>query len=176
MIVEGAVDGVERGERVTAAGVDDGADAGEELDAPIGTEAVGDLAEDDAGAQVALGAVVGAGHLAVGDEGEQVVAQPAEALAEPDAVLVGRLARHDRVHAPVERLAILPQRGVGEPAAAAEPSEGALDVEIAKRARALGENFEARYIGAFDDFDLPVGDGGKRRGDPRSLIGGIGDV
>ena len=57
----------------------------------------------------------------------------------------------------------------GEPAAAPEPGEGALDDP------AFGKDREASGVGALDDLDLPVGDGAERRGDPRALIGGIGD-
>ena len=60
-------DGLEDGEAVWAAGVDDGMDGGEELAAPLGTEAVGHLAEDDTGTLRPFGGVVGVRDLAVGE-------------------------------------------------------------------------------------------------------------
>ena len=47
--VECVSDGLKDGKAVMAAGIDDGADRGEEVGSPSGAEAVGDLAEDDAG-------------------------------------------------------------------------------------------------------------------------------
>ena len=47
--VECGSDGLKDGEAVLAAGIDDGADSGEEVGSPFGAEAVGDLAEDDTG-------------------------------------------------------------------------------------------------------------------------------
>src|SRR3972149_9978534 len=58
---------------------------------------------------------------------------------------------------------------LGEPAAAPEPSEGALDHP------SLGQHLETCDVGTCDDLDLPVGDGGERRGDPRASIGGVAD-
>ena len=73
-----------------AAGVDDGTDGGEELAAPLGTEAVGHLAEDNTGTQRPFGGVVGVGDLAVGDEDEEVGADLGEALAQANAMTVER--------------------------------------------------------------------------------------
>ncbi len=61
--VERGADGLEDGEAVLAASIDDGPDGGEELAAPLGTEAVGHLAEDDTGTQRPFGGVVGVGTL-----------------------------------------------------------------------------------------------------------------
>ena len=47
--VECGSDGLEDGEAVLTAGIDDGTDSSEEVGPPLGTEAVGDLAEDDTG-------------------------------------------------------------------------------------------------------------------------------
>ena len=52
--VKSGADGLEDGEAAVAAGVDDGTDGGEELAVPLGTEAVGDLSEHDAGTQRAF--------------------------------------------------------------------------------------------------------------------------
>ncbi len=62
--IECGADGLEDGEAVLAAGVDDGTDGGEEPAAALGTEAVGHLAEVDTGTQRAFGGVVGVGDLA----------------------------------------------------------------------------------------------------------------
>ncbi len=59
--VECGADGLEDGEAAVAAGIDDGPDGGEELAAPLGTETVGHLAEDDTGTQRPFGSVVGIG-------------------------------------------------------------------------------------------------------------------
>src|SRR3712207_3081470 len=58
----------------SSGGFEDRSDIGVEVGAPSGSEAVGDLAEDDAGPQGLLGAVVGGRDVAVGDEDEQVLA------------------------------------------------------------------------------------------------------
>lgn len=113
--VQGVADGLKRDEVLVSSGVDDGADAGERIGAPDRAEAVGDLAEDDAGTQRALGGVVGVGHLALGDEDEQVVADLGEALAQTDAVSVSRARLHDRVPVPVEIGAVVLQGAVPEP-------------------------------------------------------------
>jgi hypothetical protein len=55
----------------SSGGLQDGPDIGVELGAPLRAEAVGDLAEDDAGAQRLFRAVVGRRHRPVGDEDKQ---------------------------------------------------------------------------------------------------------
>ena len=67
------------------------------------------------GRKRALGGVVGVGHLALGDEDEQVVADLGEALAQTDAVSVSRARLHDRVPVPVEIGAVGLQGAVPEP-------------------------------------------------------------
>ncbi len=47
--IKRGANGLEDGEVVLAAGIDDGPDSGKEVTAPLGTEAVGHLAEDDTG-------------------------------------------------------------------------------------------------------------------------------
>ena len=69
---------------------DDGADSGEQIGAPGGAEAAGDLAVGGGGAQFALAAVVVGGHFGMVEEGEQVVADPAVSPAQSLAVSVGR--------------------------------------------------------------------------------------
>ncbi len=69
---------MENGEAVLAAGVDDGTDGGEEPAAPLGTDAVGHLAEVDTGTQRAFGGVVDVGDLAksVGEADLSILAVP----------------------------------------------------------------------------------------------------
>ncbi len=57
---------------VASGGFDDGANVGVEVGGPFGSEAVGHLAEDDAGAQRPLGAVLGGRDGAVFEEDEQM--------------------------------------------------------------------------------------------------------
>ena len=128
MTAEDALDGLEGIEGVATAGVDDGAHAGEHIGAPRGAEAVGDLAMDDAGTQVPLGAVVGGGHGGIGEEGEEVVAELAVALAQADAVRVGRLPRHDAVHAAFDVGVIAAQSGVAQLSAAPVMADLGADV------------------------------------------------
>ena len=61
---EGACDGLMGGEAVEAAGADDVADQGMDVGPPGRAEAVRHLAEDHAGAQRALGRVVGRRRVA----------------------------------------------------------------------------------------------------------------
>jgi hypothetical protein len=63
---------LERADGAAPRGFDDGSDIGVEVGAPLRSEAVCHLAEDDAGAQRPLGAVVGRLDGAVGEEDEQV--------------------------------------------------------------------------------------------------------
>lgn len=58
---------------------------------------------------------------------------------------------------------------LGGLAATAELSEGAFDDSV------FGQDMEAGGVGALDDLNLPVGDGGERGGDARALVGGVGD-
>src|SRR5271165_6797040 len=68
-------DGLERADRVSACGFDDGPDVGVLFGAPLGAESVGDFSIGGAGAQGALGFVVGRGNGAVGHEDEEVGAE-----------------------------------------------------------------------------------------------------
>src|SRR3954452_5442504 len=74
--VEGQAKGVEDADAASSRGLQNRPDVGVEAGAPFRPEAVGDLAEDDAGPQSLLGAVVGRRNGAVGDENEQVLAEP----------------------------------------------------------------------------------------------------
>ncbi len=83
---------MEDADATASGGFEDRADVGVEVSTPSGSEAVGDLAEDDAGPQRLFGAVVGGRHCAVGQEAEQALAEALD-----DALqLQARLAvRHD---------------------------------------------------------------------------------
>jgi hypothetical protein len=74
--VEGQAQGVEDADAASSRGLQNRPDIGVEAGAPFGSEAVGDLAEDDAGPQSLLSAVVGRRNGAVGDENEQVLPKP----------------------------------------------------------------------------------------------------
>jgi len=84
--VEGEADGLEHADRSSSRGFNDGSDVGVEFGAPLGSEAVGDLAEDDARARRPLRTVVGRWDRAVGDEHEQVLA---DLLDDPLELLTG---------------------------------------------------------------------------------------
>src|SRR4051795_8786383 len=62
---------MEDADAASSGGLEDRADVGVEVGAPEGSEAVGDLAEDDAGPQRLFRPVVGGRHRAVGQEDEQ---------------------------------------------------------------------------------------------------------
>jgi hypothetical protein len=66
---------MEDADAASPGGFEDRANVGVEVGAPGGSEAVGDLAEDDAGPQRLFGAVVGGRDRAVGQEDEQVLAK-----------------------------------------------------------------------------------------------------
>jgi hypothetical protein len=68
-------DGLERADRLSASGFNDGSDVGVLLGAPLGAESIGDFSIGGAGAQGALGFVVGRGNGAVGHEDEEVGAE-----------------------------------------------------------------------------------------------------
>lgn len=62
------------GDAVEAPGADDGSGQGMDVGAPERAEAVGDLAEDDAGPECAFGTVVRGRSVAIGHEGEELAA------------------------------------------------------------------------------------------------------
>jgi hypothetical protein len=65
-----------------AAGRDDGSGGGVEAGAPEGSEGSGDPAEDDAGAEGSLAAIVGGRDVAAGDEAEEIAAALAHGAGE----------------------------------------------------------------------------------------------
>ena len=58
---------------------------------------------------------------------------------------------------------------LGEPSAAIEPGDRALDDP------AFGQEFEARAIAAFDDLESPIGDGAEELFELGALIGAVAD-
>lgn len=72
LFVEGLSDGLDGGEAEASSGFDDGSDVGEELGAPVGYEAVGDLAEDGGGPEGLLGAAVGWRDRPIGHDDEEM--------------------------------------------------------------------------------------------------------
>src|SRR4051812_5975256 len=98
----------------SSGGFEDRADIGVEVGAPSGSEAVGDLAEDDAGPQRLFGAVVGGRDGAVGEEDEQVLAT---ALDDALQLQAGLAVRHDLeqlVKRALESGVVGGQGGIGE--------------------------------------------------------------
>src|ERR1700748_1595618 len=71
---EGVLDGLVGGHTVEVGCADGGPGEGVDIGAPEGSEAVCDLAEDDAWSERAFGAVVGGRDVAIGDEGEELAA------------------------------------------------------------------------------------------------------
>jgi hypothetical protein len=68
--IEGETEGVKDADAASSGGFEDRADVGVEVGAPSGSEAAGDLAEDDTGPQRLFGAVVGGGYRGVSEEDE----------------------------------------------------------------------------------------------------------
>ena len=110
----------------SSGGLEDGPDIGVELGAPLRAEAVGDLAEDDAGAQRLFRAVVGRRHRPVGDEDEQVLPvlldDPEQFLALP----VGRLDLEQPVELGFQPCGINGEGGIGEAVAPVADGNGVL--------------------------------------------------
>ena len=73
--LEGDADRPQDRDATSSGGLEHGSDVGVKISAPEGSEAVGDLAEDDAGPQGLFGPVVGGRYLAVGEEDEQALAK-----------------------------------------------------------------------------------------------------
>ena len=147
------------------ADLEDGPDVGIESGAPLGSEAVGDLAEDDAGAERLLGAVVGGRDGAIGDEDKEVLA---ETLDDAEQFFVRLGCGHDLewiVEFGLETgVVVEPCGGTGnggfeifcEASASAEPGEGSLHHPAA------WQEFEpAGGVGALDDLYGPFADFGE---------------
>jgi hypothetical protein len=122
---EGIADGLERGQTVQASGGNDGSGCGIDLGSPFRAKASRDLAEDHGRAQGALAGIVGEGHIAAGDEAEQVVAVAAHGLEQAARCgLVGWVAQQP-VKPAVEVGVVLLQGAVLEVGAAAADGDGA---------------------------------------------------
>src|SRR3954468_1031832 len=90
--IESEAEGMEDADAASSGGLEDRADIGIKVGAPEGSEAVGDLAEDDAGPQRLFRPVVGGRHLAVGQEDKQVLPEALDDALEFQPRLV---VRHD---------------------------------------------------------------------------------
>ena len=125
--MEGEADGFEEADSSSSCGFDDGADIGVEVGAPFGAKAVGDLAEDDGGAERLFGAVVGGRDVAVGDEDEQVLAEAFDDALEFQAGLGDGDDLEQAIEHGLETAVIGDQRRIGEVVAAAADADGALE-------------------------------------------------
>src|SRR5690349_2190424 len=99
---------------VSSGGFEDRADIGVEVGTPSGSEAVGDLAEDNAGPQRLFGPVVGGRDLAVGKEDEQVLAEALDDALELQPRLVVRHDLEQGIERALEPGVVGGQGGVGE--------------------------------------------------------------
>src|SRR5215210_3873978 len=91
--LKGEADGLEDRDVPSSGRLKDGPDIGVERSPPLGSKAVGDLAEHNAGPERLFGAIVGRRDGPVGDEHEKVLA---EALDDTLERLSGRGRGHDR--------------------------------------------------------------------------------
>jgi hypothetical protein len=95
--LKGEADGLEDRDVPPSGRLKHGPDIGVERGPPLGSKAVGDLAEHNAGPERLFGAIVGQRDGPVGDEHEQVLAEAlAEAPDDPLELLSGRGRRRDR--------------------------------------------------------------------------------
>src|SRR4051794_41322304 len=94
-------------------------------------------------AEIALGSVVVGGDLGMVEEGEEVLAQQAVALAQSLPMAVGGGERHDGVEVALETAPVLATRALGEAAMAAGQHNGAQQ----QRLHARGEDGVARLNG-----------------------------
>jgi hypothetical protein len=111
---ERVFDGLIGCDAVEAGGSDDESGEGVNVGAPEGPEAVGDLAEDDAGPERAFGAVVGGWDLAVGDEGKELAAPSLGLPPERSTGRGGHRHGDEAVEPSLGRGAVLRERGVLE--------------------------------------------------------------
>ena len=112
--LESIINVIDHGMTVQEA-IDHGAEGGVGVCTPFAAEAVGDFAEDDAGAEVAFRDVVRGGHIAMSDEHEQGAAIGEDAFAQPDAVSTHGHGGDDAVEPAVQVGCIACKRGVGQP-------------------------------------------------------------
>ena len=100
------------------------------LGAPLAAEAIGNFAIDGGVAQSALGAVVGGGDVAGGDEHEELVADLADHLVELASGGMGRVERHQSIELAVERDLVGFEGGVGEVVTASADAAGVLEQDL----------------------------------------------
>src|SRR6478672_758223 len=124
--IEGEAEGMEDADAAPSGGFEDRADVGVEVSAPSGSEAVGDLAEDDAGSQRLFGAVVGGRDRAVGEEDEQVLAKALDDALELQPWLGVRHDLEQAIERALEPGVVGGQGGVGQGRPAAADAYGAL--------------------------------------------------
>src|ERR1035437_4075033 len=117
--VHGEADGVKDGDGPSSGCLEHRPDVGVEAGAPFGAEAIGDLAEDDAGAQRLFRAVVGRWKLPVGDEDKQVLAIFLDDPEQLAPLLTGGLDPEQPVELCFELGQMGPKGGIGEPVTAA---------------------------------------------------------
>src|SRR5918997_2245673 len=110
----------------SSGGFENRADIGVEVGAPSGSEAVDDLAEDDAGPQRLFGAVVGGRDGAVGETDEQVLAKALDDALQLQARFVARLELEELVEGSLEPGVVGGQGGVGERRTTVADAYGAL--------------------------------------------------
>lgn len=111
----GRPDSLKDGKIAAAAGIDDRADGGEESDTPDGAEPLGHIADNDARAECSHVGCVGVGGRPDCDEDEEAGADLSEGLAQTNAMTIGRLDIHDRLHAVVKIGAVLAKGAVVQP-------------------------------------------------------------
>jgi hypothetical protein len=136
---------VERADGSPSGGFEDGSDIGVEFCAPFGSQALGDLSEDDTRPDRLLGAVVGGWDGSVGDEHEKV---PPELLDHARQLLADFAMWRDLqegVELGVEPIGIAAQRSVGELFAAARNGTSLLQ-----------EGVQARGESNFPRIDVPL--------------------
>src|SRR5215213_8618337 len=124
--IEGEAEGMEDTGATSSGGFENRADIGVEVGAPSGSEAVGDLAEDEAGPQRLFGAVVGGRDGAVGEEDEQALAEALDDALQLQARFVVRLELEELVEGSLEPGVGGGQGGVGERRTTVADAYGAL--------------------------------------------------
>src|SRR3954447_14222888 len=112
--IEGEAESMEDADATSSSGFEDRADVGVEVGTPERSEAVGDLAEDDAGPQRLFGAVVGGRDCAVGEEDEQVLPEALDDALELQPRLVVRHDLEQLIQPALEPAVVGGQGGVGE--------------------------------------------------------------
>src|SRR5216683_580030 len=114
LLVEGQADGLQDRDAASSGSLEDGPDVGVEPGTPMRAEAVGDLAEDDAGAQRLFRPVVGRRHRPVGEEDEQVLPVLLDDSEQFLALPVGRLDLEQPVELGFQLRGINGESGRGE--------------------------------------------------------------